>query len=57
MDLGYTFRHPLDVTVSTTQCILELTGRLCFTIFEILLYIASKFGVSKSVMIIDSCGV
>ncbi len=41
--LRYSSRHPLDVTVSTTQCILRLTDR------------HSKFGVSKPVIIIDSC--
>ncbi len=36
------FRHPLDVIVSTTKCILGLTGRLWSAVFEIFQYIACK---------------
>ncbi len=38
--LRYNFRHPLDVTMSATKCILGLTDQLWSAIFDTLQYIA-----------------
>ncbi len=52
--LRYSFRHPQDVTVSITYCILGLTGWILSANFEIFQCIACKIWVSKSVIIIEN---
>ncbi len=50
--LRYSFRHPLDVTMSITWCVLGLTPSLKYSYI-----LHAKFWVSKPVIIIGSCAV